>query len=61
MHHLTPQKHADSEGFIEDEFHKNHVANLAAVCEKCHKKMHTLPDMKRRKTTNGYHLLPVSK
>jgi DNA mismatch repair protein MutS len=61
VHHLIPQKKADSAGFIGDEFHKNHVANLAAVCEKCHKKMHTMPDMQRRKTTSGYHILPVSK
>ena len=51
---------ADSNGFIGDEFHKNHVANLASVCEKCHKKMHTLPEMQRRKTTAGYYILPVS-
>lgn len=61
VHHLIPQKMAESDGFIGDEFHKNHVANLAAVCEKCHKKMHTIPDMHRRKTTSGYHILPVSK
>ena len=60
VHHLIPQKRADSAGFIGDEFHKNHVANLAAVCDKCHKKMHTLPDMQRRKTTSGYHILSVS-
>jgi DNA mismatch repair protein MutS len=60
VHHLIPQKMADSKGFIGDEFHKNHVANLASVCEKCHKKMHTLPEMQRRKTTTGYYILPVS-
>ena len=43
-------------GFI-DGFHKNHIANLASVCEKCHDKIHMekgLTPMKKKKTTKGY-------
>ena len=35
VHHLTPQQFADKNGFIKY-FNKNHVANLANVCKKCH-------------------------
>jgi DNA mismatch repair protein MutS len=38
-HHLVQQKNADERGFI-GSFHKNHNANLASVCEKCHLKIH---------------------
>ena len=38
-HHLSPQKDANADGFI-GTFHKNHPANLASVCEKCHLKLH---------------------
>jgi DNA mismatch repair protein MutS len=44
VHHINPQKMADENGFIKrkdgSKFHKNHLANLMALCEKCHKKMH---------------------
>jgi len=55
-HHLSPQRNADKNGFI-GSFHKNHTANLAGVCEKCHDALHangqTLTKTKR-KTTKGY-------
>jgi DNA mismatch repair protein MutS len=53
-HHLSPQKDADVNGYI-GTFHKNHKANLASVCEKCHDKIHS--DKKilvRKKTTKGF-------
>jgi DNA mismatch repair protein MutS len=58
IHHLNPQQNADENGFI-GTFHKNHKANLAGVCEKCHRDIHTnsLPDKvvkKKIKTTGGY-------
>lgn len=56
IHHLTPQKLSNEDGFVNG-FHKNHVANLAALCEKCHNKIHTeegLTPMKKKKTTKGY-------
>jgi DNA mismatch repair protein MutS len=44
VHHLIPQKMADSKGFIRKKdgtiFHKNHLANLKSVCEKCHRQFH---------------------
>jgi 5-methylcytosine-specific restriction endonuclease McrA len=44
IHHLIPQKNADKNGMIRKEdgsiFHKNHLANLMAVCESCHQKIH---------------------
>ena len=38
-HHIKQQKDADENGFIEG-FHKNHSANLMALCEECHLKQH---------------------
>ena len=35
VHHLSPQRSANIDGFI-DTFHKNHPANLMALCSKCH-------------------------
>lgn len=61
IHHLAQQKNAsNNNGFI-GSFHKNHVANLASVCEKCHQNIHhskedILPvkKMVRKKTTKGF-------
>lgn len=39
VHHLAHQKDAKENGYI-GSFHKNHVANLRALCEKCHLKAH---------------------
>jgi DNA mismatch repair protein MutS len=66
-HHLIEQKLADKiTGFIEDAgIKKDHAANLAGLCEKCHLKIHqsssstsqspkkTTPIV-RKKTTKGY-------
>jgi DNA mismatch repair protein MutS len=38
-HHLAQQKEANADGFI-GSFHKNHPANLASVCEHCHRELH---------------------
>ena len=38
-HHLLEQQMADDDGYI-GAVHKNHTANLMALCEKCHLKMH---------------------
>ena len=40
VHHIHHQKDADIDGFI-GHFHKNHVANLAALCEACHLAEHS--------------------
>jgi DNA mismatch repair protein MutS len=58
-HHLSPQRLSNQDGFI-GSFHKNHTANLASVCEKCHTEIHKdesleKPELvKRKKTTKGY-------
>ena len=57
IHHINPQKYADKNGFIET-FHKNHPANLMALCEKCHDSLHVTQNVTirkiRKKTTKGY-------
>ena len=65
-HHLTAQKDANGDGFLETDkgrFHVNHPANLMTVCEECHLKFHR-PDNSstsspiivkgKKKTTKGY-------
>jgi DNA mismatch repair protein MutS len=39
VHHILEQHKADKEGYI-GHVHKNHLANLKTLCEKCHKKKH---------------------
>jgi DNA mismatch repair protein MutS len=58
IHHLSPQKDADDDGFI-GTFHKNHKANLVSICEDCHDKIHREKDKKivKKKTTKGYKLI----
>ena len=51
IHHLQHQKNADKYDFI-DYFHKNHNANLAAVCEKCHNNIHSTGDQHRKVKTS---------
>lgn len=45
VHHIWHQKNADKNGFITTPdgltFHKNHPANLLAVCEECHNSYHS--------------------
>jgi len=53
IHHLQHQKNADSMNFIEH-FSKNHVANLASICEKCHDSIHSKNEQhKKVKTSKG--------
>lgn len=40
VHHLLPQCDANDKGFI-GHVHKNNLANLASVCEKCHREVHS--------------------
>ena len=40
MHHLDEQNRADSRGYIDGLFHKNHTGNLMTVCRKCHDSLH---------------------
>ena len=63
IHHLNPQKLADSRGFIERDdgsiIHKNHLANLMNICNKCHDDIHRNDDngkrvLVKKKTTKDY-------
>jgi len=70
IHHLEMQKDADKDGFI-GAVHKNHKANLMALCEECHLKQHTvekqhsqhavektvIKKIVKKKTTVGYKVL----
>jgi DNA mismatch repair protein MutS len=52
-HHLSPQKYADEKGFI-GSFHKDHPANLMALCENCHLSIHKEDKiLVKKKTTTG--------
>ena len=56
IHHIGEQRYADENGFI-DSYHKNHVGNLMTLCVKCHDKLHSSPDEKKKrrtKTSLGY-------
>ncbi len=57
VHHLIPQKYADENGIIKGEdmiLHKNELANLINLCEKCHELFHkTDKKHKKVKTTKG--------
>ena len=52
VHHLTPQQFADKNGFIQY-FNKNHVANLANVCQPCHDYFTRKGIIHQRKKTIG--------
>lgn len=64
VHHLQHQNEANQEGIImnnDSTFHKNKLANLMTLCEKCHDEIHkTKVQHKRVKTTKGYKLVPAS-
>ena len=63
VHHLQYQEEANSSGYINNNevFHKNHVANLSNICEKCHKKIHkSQKKMCIKKTTSGYDILEMN-
>jgi DNA mismatch repair protein MutS len=57
VHHLQYQIDADKNGIIKTEdavFHKNNLANLMTLCEKCHNEIHkTNTKQKRVKTSKG--------
>ena len=58
IHHLQYQKNANSKKIINNEFHKNNIANLINICEICHNKIHKNNiQYKKVKTSNGYELI----
>ena len=61
VHHLQHQNIANENGHIMqksrgegggESFHKNHVANLMTLCEKCHDKIHKEKTMHKKVKTN---------
>jgi DNA mismatch repair ATPase MutS len=56
VHHLEMQQNADKDGFIDGgAVHKNHKANLMALCEQCHQKVHgENTKIVKKKTLGGY-------
>lgn len=60
VHHMSPQKDADENGYI-GTFHKNHKANLLNLCEDCHDNIHNEnKKLEIKKTTKGYEIVSVS-
>jgi len=64
IHHLEHQEKADQDGFLHNQYHKNHLANLLTVCSKCHDEFHSLSplsvsssEVSKKKNTNGKYLL----
>ena len=52
IHHIVPQKEANSNGFLQNGIHMNHVGNLSSLCSKCHDKIHStllLETIKKKK------------
>ena len=60
VHHLQHQQQARTDnGYIET-FHKNHVANLLNICDKCHKGIHKTGTQHRvKKTSKTYEIEPL--
>jgi DNA mismatch repair protein MutS len=60
VHHLKHQHLANKKNSYIDSFHKNHPANLVALCEECHQKIHkTDAQHKIVKTILGYKMLEI--
>lgn len=61
VHHLRPQAEADKRTSYIGSFHKNHLANLANVCEACHLRVHERGlEYVRQRTGNGWELCEKS-
>lgn len=57
IHHLQYQNKSNKREYIE-EFHKDHPANLASVCETCHRNIHSLGLVyEKKKTFDGYSII----
>jgi DNA mismatch repair protein MutS len=57
IHHLQYQQHANDKDYI-NSFHKDHVANLASICDACHHHIHSLGLVyEKKKTFEGYNLI----
>ena len=64
VHHLQHQKEANESNIIiskDTTFHKNHIANLITLCEKCHLEFHKLKNTmhKKVKTSKGQNIVKI--
>jgi len=63
IHHLNYQSEADKNGIIttaDSKFHKNALANLMTLCEKCHDEIHNKNlKLKKMKTSRGTKLQEI--
>jgi 5-methylcytosine-specific restriction endonuclease McrA len=63
VHHLQHQSDANENGIIINNssiFHKNNLANLMTLCEKCHDEIHRKKiKQKKIKTSKGQTLLII--
>jgi DNA mismatch repair protein MutS len=63
VHHLQHQSIANNNGIIENNdlvFHKNNLANLVTLCEKCHNQIHNSGGQhKKVKTSKGYKIQEI--
>lgn len=59
VHHLQFQNRAVN-NYIDNEFHKNHIANLINICGSCHDKIHK-EDLQHKvvKTSEGYEICSI--
>lgn len=54
IHHLHYQCDASQNEYIDNSFHKDHVANLCSICNSCHDHIHSLNlRFEKRKTLSG--------
>jgi len=63
VHHLQHQVDANEDGIIttsDSVFHKNNLANLMTLCEKCHDEIHKKGlKQKKVKTTKGHQIIEI--
>ena len=63
VHHLQHQAGANNDGIINNGgsvFHKNNLANLITICEKCHNEIHSSgAQHKKVKTSKGYQIKEI--